>query len=136
MSELRKKLRAADSEFKAAKKTLMNIALKDAKLDADVKKMPGEVALVLGYKDQVSPAKLVWEFSKGNQNIKILGGIFENNFIEVEKVLALAQLPSKDELLAKMVGSIASPMSGFLNVLQGNIRGLVVALNQISKTKV
>src|SRR3989304_8185677 len=65
MSELRKKLRAADSEFKAAKKTLMNIALKDAKLDADVKKMPGEVALVLGYKNEVSPAKITWQFSQG-----------------------------------------------------------------------
>jgi large subunit ribosomal protein L10 len=131
MSSLRKKMRTVDGEFKAAKKTLMGIAFKDAKLDVDAKKMPGEVALVMAYKDEVSPVKLIWTFSKENKNIKILGGIFQKNFIGADQVAQLAQLPSKEELLAKMVGSIASPMSGFVRMLSGNTRDLVYVLSQI-----
>jgi large subunit ribosomal protein L10 len=113
----------------------MGIAFKDSKIEIDVKNMPGEVALVLSYKDEVSPAKMVWQFSQGNKNLKILGGFMGNKLMLAEDVATLAQLPSREELLAKMVGSMASPMSGFMNVLQGNIRGLVRALDQISKTK-
>ena len=90
-----------------------------------------EIALVLGYKDEVSPAKLVWQTSKTNQNLKIIGGFMNNKLMTAEEVATLAQLPSREELLAKMVGSMASPMSGFLTVLQGNIKGLVRVLSQI-----
>ncbi|MFH1894505.1 MAG: 50S ribosomal protein L10 [Patescibacteria group bacterium] len=131
MSSLRKKIRGLDAEFKVAKKTLMDLALKEAKLQIDVKKMPGEIAMVMGYKDEVSPAKLIWETSRTNKNLKILGGFMNNKLMTKEEVEFLAQLPGKDELLAKVVGSIASPMSGVLNVLQGNIKGLIRILTQI-----
>lgn len=136
MSELRKRVRGAEGELKAAKKTLMGIAFKDSKLEISTKDMPGELAMIVSYKDEVAPVKLVWQFSTENQNLKILGGILENGFIGPEKVIELAQLPSKDELLAKMVGSISSPISGFVCVLNGNLRGLVQVIDQISKTKV
>jgi large subunit ribosomal protein L10 len=136
MSNLRRNIRKAGGELKAAKKTLIGLAFKDAKLDIDAKGMAGEVALVFGYNDEVSPAKMIWEASQINQNLKILGGFLDNKLIGAEQVIVLAKLPSREQLLAQVVGSIASPMSGFVNVLQGNIRGLVQALNQISKTKV
>ncbi len=131
MSDLRKKIRGVDGEFKVAKKTLMGIAFKDAKIDIDAKKLPGELALVLGYKDEASPAKLIWETSSRNQNLKILGGFMNNKLMTKEEVEFLAQLPGRDELLAKLVASFASPMSGFLNVLQGNIKGIVYVLTRI-----
>jgi large subunit ribosomal protein L10 len=131
MSDLRKGIRKAGGELKAAKKTLISLAFKDAKLDINAKTMPGEVALVFGYNDEVSPAKLVWQTSKENQNLKIIGGFINNKMMTAEEVTVLAQLPSRDELLAMIVGSVASPMSGFLNVLQGNIKGLVRVLSQI-----
>lgn len=133
MSVLRKKIQGIDGELKAAKKSLIGIALKNSNIEADVKNLPGEIALVLGYKDEVLPAKTVWEFSQTNQKLKILGGFMNNKMMLAADVVTLAQLPSKDVLLAKAVGSIASPMSGFVNVLQGNIRGLVQTLNQISQ---
>jgi large subunit ribosomal protein L10 len=136
MSSLRKKMREIDGEFKAAKKTLIGLALKDAKIEVDARKLTGEVALILGYKDEISPAKLIWETANTNKNLKILGGFMNNKLITKEDVENLAQLPSRDQLLAKLVGSIASPMSGFMNVLQGNTRGLVQVLSQISKQKV
>jgi len=132
-SNLRKKLKATENEVKVTKKTLMGIIFKNAKLEIDAKKLPGEIALVFGYKDVISPAKTLWQFSQQNQNLKILGGFIENKFKEAEEIITLAQLPTREELLAKLVGSISSPISGFVNVLQGNIKGLLYALSAIKK---
>lgn len=133
LGELKAKLRQSNAEFKVAKKTLMRVAFKEKGIDVDPKGMAGELALVMGYGDEVAPAKLVYEFSKTNENVKILGGLLENNALSVAQVTSLAQLPSKQELLAKMVGSISAPTRNFVGVLQGNIRGLVQVLSQIKK---
>ena len=131
-SNLRKKLKAADNEIKVAKKTLMGIIFKNAKLEIDAKKLPGEIALVFGYKDIISPTKILWQFSQQNQNLKILGGFIENHFKEAEEIIELAQLPTREELLAKLVRSISAPVYNFVYALQYNLRGLVYIL---SKTK-
>ncbi|HCX27520.1 MAG TPA: 50S ribosomal protein L10 [Candidatus Portnoybacteria bacterium] len=134
LTELRRKLRVKDVELKVAKKTLIDIALKGAGIEAvDTKKMVGQVAVIMGYSDEVAPAKTIYEFDKKGERIKILGGILEKNFIDAQGVLSLAKLPSRQELLAKAVGSIAAPLTGMVNVLQGNLRGLVQVLSQIKK---
>jgi large subunit ribosomal protein L10 len=135
MSDLRKKVRGIDGELKAAKKSLIGIAFKDSKIEIDVKNMPGEVALVLGYKDEVAPARTVWQFSQTNKNLKILGGFMGNKLMLAGDVVTLAQLPSREELLAKIVGSIQAPVSNFVYALNYNIKGLVVALNAIKDNK-
>jgi large subunit ribosomal protein L10 len=133
LSDLKAKLRQSDSEFKVAKKTLMKVAFKEKGINIDPKSLAGEIALVMGYSDEVAPAKTVYEFSKTNQNIKILGGLLEKNVLTLEQVLNLAKLPSKQELYAKLVGTISAPSRNFVGVLQGNIRGLVSVLSQIKK---
>lgn len=135
LSFLRKKLKTSGNEIKVAKKTLIGIAFKENKIEFEPKKLPGEIALVLGYNDEISPAKIVWEFSQEHPNLKILGGFFENKFFETEKIIELAKLPTKEELLARLVGSISAPISNFVNILQANIKGLILALNAISKSK-
>lgn len=133
ISRLRKELKKNQNEMKVAKKTLINLALKENKLEITKDKLAGEVALIFGFTDEISPAKTVYQFAKTNPAIKILGGFLENKFKEIEEIVALAQLPSREELLARLVGSIASPMSGFVRVLQGNIKGLVYILANIKK---
>ena len=133
LSKLKKKLKLDDAEFKVAKKTLMDIAFKDKKISIDVKQFHGEVALVLGYRDEISPAKIVYEFSKTNDHLKILAGYLQEQLLSAAQVVSLAQLPSKEQLLANLVGSLLSPMRSFAAVLQGNLRGLVCALSEISR---
>ena len=133
---LRNKLKEAGCVLKVGKKTLIRIAFGQSNISfwSKIKSsIPGQLALVFGIDHELTPAKISNQFSKTNENFKILGGIFENRFIEREKVLVLANLPSREELLGKVVGSITAPMSGFMNVLQGNIKGLVVVLSKINK---
>jgi len=135
LSILRKQLKENGSELKVVKKTLAGIALKENKLDFDKNSIKTEVGFIFGFEDEILPAKTAYKFAKTHENLKILGGFIEGLYKDGAEVTVLAQLPSRQELLAKMVGSLSAPISGFVNVLQGNIKGLVVALNAISKNK-
>lgn len=126
--DLRKRLRQADCLLTVAKKTLFNIVLKEKKLEIKPKELAGQMALIFGFKDEISAAKIAYQFSLENENLKILGGVYENRLIGVEEVISLAKIPTREELLAKLVGIISSPLSGFVNVLRGNIKGLITVL--------
>lgn len=125
-SNLRKKIKAVGDELKVVKKTLMDIAFKKAKIKAEPKKMSGEIALAFGNKDELGLAKMLYQFSKENQNLKILGGFFENKFQEAEEIITLAQLPSKEEMIAKLFFTVKSPISAINNILQKNLNILKV----------
>lgn len=133
MSEVRRELRKNDAEIKVAKKTLINLALKKNDLSADLEQFKTQVAVAFGYGDEISAAKVLDKASKTNKAIKMLAGIVGKDYFDTAGISALAKLPSRNELLAKLVGTISAPISGFANVLQGNIRGLVQALGQIKK---
>jgi len=128
LSNLRKKIKAADGEIKVAKKTLLGLAVKGAGLEFEAKKIKGEIALVFGYKDEISLTKIIYQFAEANPNLKILGGFLENQFRTAEEIITLAQLPTKEELLSGLVRSVSAPISNFINVLQGNIKGLIYIL--------
>ena len=134
---LRKQARAEQDGVMVAKKTLLEKATSDAGLtDVSPRSFSGEVLTLFGYDDEVAPARLRHTFSKTHDMVKMLGGILERHFVAAAKVKELALLPSKQELLARVVSSINAPVSGFVNVLAGNLRGLVRVLDGIRANKV
>ena len=135
LKNLRKSFREKNIYFMVAKKTLINIILKKLGLNINLKEAEGSNALAFGYEDEVATAKILYGFSKekNNDGFKIVGGILDGSIISQEEVLRLAKLPTKEELYQKVASSIASPISGFVNVLQGNIRNLIFVLNTISQ---
>ena len=132
---LRRTLKKENAEFKVTKKTLFDRALALVGIDFSTKKLEGEVGVAFGYGDQVAPAKLLAKFSKDNETFKILGGILEGKILTKEEVIALSRLPSKEALLAQLVGALAGPIRGLATVLGGNMRNLVVVLNNIKNKK-
>ena len=117
---LRKNLKEAGCVLKVAKKTLVRIAFGQSNISFWNKikqSVPGQLVLVFGIQDEIAGARIANQFTKKNENLKILGGIFEGRFIDREKVLVLANIPSRNELLAKLVGSLVSPMASFVRVL-------------------
>lgn len=133
--ELRKLARADGIAVVAAKKTLVKRALDEAGLnDVDAKSFPGGVATFIG-NDEVSPARIVQTFAKKNEIVTIFGGILEGKFIDAVMVKNLASLPSKLELLGKLVGSMSAPISGFVRVNAAVIRGLMNVLNAYKDKK-
>ena len=136
ITELRKEMRKQDCEFKVAKKTFIEIALKDFKEDIAKKarEMEGEIGIGFGYKDEVMPFKILGDCAKEHENLKLLAGLIGDEFLEQEQTIAMSELPSREEIVARIVGSISAPISNFVNVLQGNIKGLLQVLTTIKSS--
>jgi len=132
LTKLRKTMKKQDCELRVAKKTLISLALKEKGQPVNLKEIQGEIALAFAYKDEAAIFQILYDFLKEHEQLKILGGLVEKEFLGEEKALVLAQLPTRDQLMAKLVGSIASPLSGLVSVLQGNIKGLI---NVLAKAK-
>jgi len=128
---MKKDLKKENCSFLVAKKTLLNIVLKNKKIDPlDIQTQFG---LAFGFEDETAAARIIYKNSKKNNNIKILGGILENNLKPEKEMITLAQLPSKDALLQRLLGTVSFPITGFLNVLQANIKGLINVLNNLQR---
>lgn len=132
---LRREMKKLGAEFRVAKKTFLRLALKSIGVAYDPKELEGEIGVIFGYEDQVAPAKVAAKFSKENETFKVLKGLLDGKLIEGKEVLALAKLPSREQLLAKLVWVLNFPIQGFYNVLQGNLRNLVVVLNKIKESR-
>lgn len=135
-NEFRQKALESDVKITASKKTLLRRALEAAGMDAiDYSALGGSVYLLVAHGDPIAPAKLVAELQKKHEGVAIQGGILESQWLAAEQVKALAKLPSKDQLIAQVIGTIRAPLSGLVNVLQGNLRGLVQVLDAIKEAK-
>ncbi|OHA61874.1 MAG: 50S ribosomal protein L10 [Candidatus Wildermuthbacteria bacterium GWA2_46_15] len=125
---LRRKVKEAQGNLKVAKKTLIDLALEGTEKSPQAKEMNGEVAVLFAFEDPIRTLKSLYEFSRTHESLKFISGIFDGLLVGKDELLALAQLPPKEELLAKLVRSLASPMSGLINTFQGNIKGLITVL--------
>lgn len=134
--KMRKALRESGSRWQVLKKTILGIALKDAGIDADITKLEGQVGVAFST-DEVSAAKALATFIKENKETKlsILGGALESKMLSAEEVKALAKLPSRDEMRAKLVGTLQAPISGFVRTLSANLSGLVRVLDAVAESK-
>lgn len=136
INDLRAKFKENGSEYVVAKKTLLNRVFEQSGITGvNTKEMAGEIATVFGYEDEIIPAKILADFAKSHESMEILGGVLEDKFINAMQAKALALLPSKQELYAKVVGSINAPISGFVNALAGNLRNLVYVLKAVEEKK-
>lgn len=136
MQSLRRNLRQSRVEMKVIKKTLVQRILKGAGVsDFNIFQYPASVAMVFSPEEGIIASKSVYDFSKKSKTLKILGGFIGKNFIDVEMIVKLAKLPSREVLLGQLVYVLNSLPRTLVGVLHGNLRKLVIALDQISKTK-
>jgi len=136
MGDLRQKLREEGVEYVIAKKTLMKLSVKNANLpEIPDELMEGPVGAAFGYEDEIAPVKILHNYAKEVDALQILGGLVEGKYITKAEATELAKLPSKDELLAKLVGSLKSPISGFHGVLSGVLRNFVGVMGAYQEKK-
>lgn len=113
---LRKKAREAEVEYQVAKKSLMTLAAKEAGFELNAKQFPGMLGAAFGTTDEVAPAKVLGDMGK-DTSLKLVGGIFEGQVVGADKVQALSKLPSKQQLLGQVVGTMYAPVSAFVRAL-------------------
>jgi len=134
-TELRRSLRDAGVEYSVVKNTLTRFAAKENSLSELEKYLMGPTSMAIHNEDPVAPAKVLFEYAKKYANFVLKAGVVEGRVIDADEVKALALLPSKEQLIARVLAGFNAPITGLVNVLNGNIRGLVVALNAIAMQK-
>ena len=134
-TELRNNLRKAGVQYKVVKNSLARFAAKENGLDGLDSYLNGPTAIAISETDPVAPAKVLAEFAKKFEKFELKAGVVEGRVIDVNGLKALAELPSREVLIARVLAGFNAPISGFVNVLNGNLRALVIALNAIAEAK-
>jgi len=132
---LRNALRAAGVDYKVVKNTLTSLAMKASGLEELDGFLSGPTAMAISTTDAVAPAKILAEYAKKFEKLELKAGMVEGKIINVDGIKALAELPSREVLIAQVLGGFNAPISGFVTVLNANLKGLVVALNAIAEQK-
>ncbi len=129
---LRKKFRENGCDYKVYKNRLMLKALSDLGIECPASQLEGTTAVAIGYQDEVAPAKIVCNCVKETKKMTIKFGILNGVRVDAHNIEALATLPSKEELIAKLLGTLNNTASSLCRVLSAPTRGLVVALNAVA----
>ena len=134
-NDLRNKLREAGVEYRVVKNTLLRLAAKDTDAACLDEFLSGPTAIALANDDPVAPAKALVEFAKKNEVFELKAGMLEGKLIDAAGIKALSDLPSREELLAKMLGSMSAPATNFVGVLAAVPRSFVQVLAAIKDQK-
>lgn len=137
LQALRREARENGTVVKVIKNRLVVKALKDSPVykDADSSSLTDMLLYAFNKEDEVAPAQTLAKFAKQNPTIEFVGAFtLDGQFIDAADVTALANLPSKEQLRGMLVGTLAAPLSGFVNVMAGNVRGVLNVLNARSES--
>ncbi len=135
MQELRANVRSAGGEIKIYKNTLTEIAIRELALPSMDEYLSGPTAFVFVESDPVAPAKALTEFAKEHKTLQIKGGLIENAVVDQNAVKAIAALPSYEELIAKLLGTMQNPLVKTVRVLNGPASAFARVLNAIAQQK-
>jgi large subunit ribosomal protein L10 len=135
VTELRKQVRDTKSGYVVVKNTLALIALKDSPIVAMREQFTGPTAIAFNATDAVGLAKALTKFAKDVPAVRFKGAMLDGQIVPTEQIQTIATLPSREELVAKLLYVLQSPMRGLATVLQANIRNLAVVLDQIGKQR-
>ncbi|MBU2566749.1 50S ribosomal protein L10 [Patescibacteria group bacterium] len=114
--DLRKKMYEGQIKYIVAKKTLINMAAKEAGIEFDAKQLPGMIGIAFSSEDEIAPAKILGDLSKST-SLKLVGGIFDGASVDQDYVITLSKLPGREQLYSMFLSVINGPVSGFVRVL-------------------
>ena len=135
VTELRKQVRESGSEYIVVKNTLALIAVKDSPLTQLSKQFTGMTAVAYNTTDAVALAKVLTRFAKDVPTVQFKGALLGGQVVAASEIQNIANLPSREELVSKLLFLLQSPVRGLVTVLAANIRNLAVVLDQVRKQK-
>ena len=135
ITKLRRALQKEDSDYMVTKNTLAKVAAKGTQFEVLEEVLKGPVAIAFGFKDEVAPAKVLKNFIKEAKKGQVIAAALDGKLLDAKETAVLADLPSKEELYAKMLGCINSPATGIAGAVNAVMSGLVRAMDQVAKQK-
>lgn len=135
ITKLRRELQKEGGDYMVTKNTLAKIAIKGTPYEVLAETLKGPIAIAFGFTDQVAPAKVLSKFIKDTKKGEIIAAAMDGQLMSAEEAKALANLPSREELYAKMLGCINSPASGIANSVNAVMSSLVRAVAAVRDQK-
>ncbi len=135
MTEFRRTCRAASVDCRVVKNRLAIIAAESADLAIMKDHLTGPTAIMFGPESQIDPAKITVDFAKANEAMEIKGGFLDGEYLDKSQIVALSKIPSKDELIAKMMASINSPLTGIAATMSGVMGALARTIDAVAQQK-
>ncbi len=135
ITKLRRALQKENSDYMVTKNTLAKVASKGTQFEVLEEVLKGPVAIAFGFADEVAPAKVLKKFIKESKKGQIIAAAMDGKLLNAKETEVLADLPSKEELYAKMLGCINSPATGIAGAVNAVMSGLVRAMDQVAKQK-
>lgn len=135
MTELRRRLREAQIDYRVVKNTLLIRAAKETGVALIQDQLRGPSAIALSFDDPVAPAKVLMDFSKKNEKLDIKAGVMEDRVLDLDSIKALAALPSREALLSQLLSAMVGVPTGLVRVLNGIPQKLMYALLAIKDQK-
>lgn len=117
-TELRAQFREAGVEYKVYKNNLMKLAIKESSFEGLTVDLTGPSAVAFGYEDPVTPAKIIKDFAKEHKNLELKAGVVEGEYFDNAKIIEIADIPSREVLLSRLVGSFQAPVSSFAYLMK------------------
>lgn len=135
VTELRNECRKAGVEYVVLKNTMIELAAKELGIEGLDSYLKGPTAVAFGHKDPASPAKILSDFIKKTKKMELKCAVIDKQTLDAAGAQALADLPPKEVLIAKMMGSLNAPITNFVGVLSATLRSLVYAIEAVRKQK-
>ena len=135
VTTLKIQLKDVGANFTVLKNSIFKVALQDTKQPLQTQDFDGPTALITFEEDPTAPAKLVKKIQKDAELLDPRSGVYEGEFLTAQRVMQLADIPSREVLLSRLVGTMNAPLTGFMNAVTGNVRGLTMVLKGISEKK-
>ena len=134
INALRRQLKTAEAEMKVAKKTLMSLATQQAGLpDIPMEMLEGPVSLIFSFGDPLSGAQIAFRYAKNHSQVELIGGVYDGKLLSKAKVLELAKMPNRDQLLAIFASMLRSPLFRFASLCGSPLTGFAHALKELAE---
>jgi large subunit ribosomal protein L10 len=135
ITKLRREFFKVDVDYKVAKNTLIKLAAKENEIEVDAALLKGSTALAISYNEPVLPAKVIKEFKKESDLPEVKGILFDGEFLPGAEYDRLADLPSKEELLAKLVAMLNSPLQKLVSTMNAPMQNTLGVLSNLKENK-
>ncbi|MHC1716678.1 MAG: 50S ribosomal protein L10 [Candidatus Dojkabacteria bacterium] len=133
VTKLKIQLKDVNANYAVVKNSIFKVALQETNQPLQTQELDGPTAIIYFNDDPTGAAKLVKQTQKETELLNAKGGVFEGEFLSEQRVMQLAEIPSREVLLSQLVGTMNAPLTGFMNAVTGNVRGLTMVLKGISE---
>ena len=135
ITTLKRDLRNVNSNYTVVKNNIFKIALQESNQPLQLQEFDGATGVIFFQEDPTQPAKLIKKIQKEMELLNPKCGVYQEEFLTDERVMQLADIPSREVLLSNLVATMNAPLTGFMNAITGNIRSFTILLNGISEKK-